>query len=403
MKKDIIYIGNFSFPFGNASGKRVYGNGKLLESLGYKVAFIGLDKKKNHSENLKSTEKTFNGFKYYNLQYPKNGLVWLKFNEAFSDTIDLISNKAIITNLKIVIIYGSPRLSLFNYLLMKWCKNNNIKIISDCVDWLSADTGRFAFDLIKWADTTYQKAYLNKKVDGVIAISSFLDEYYKKGGVKTVIIPPLSANKPVEINNTINEKEVRLIYAGIPFNKIAIIKDCNTLKDRIDITIELLSETSTDANFVFNIYGFTKNEYLKSLPDQSRYIMKLGGKICFHGHKENEYVVKELQKSDFTILLRDRKKDTMAGFPSKVSESISNGIPVITTDTSDLKVYLKEGEDSYFINIHDKQESIIKLNKILELGGGIHRMKKLCLLRDTFHYSKFSSTMKMFLNKLGDS
>ena len=28
--KKIIYIGNFSFPLGNAAGKRVYGNGKLF-------------------------------------------------------------------------------------------------------------------------------------------------------------------------------------------------------------------------------------------------------------------------------------------------------------------------------------------------------------------------------------
>jgi hypothetical protein len=35
--KTILYIGNFSFPFGNAADKRVYANGKIFKELGYKV------------------------------------------------------------------------------------------------------------------------------------------------------------------------------------------------------------------------------------------------------------------------------------------------------------------------------------------------------------------------------
>lgn len=31
MKKTVLYIGNFSFPLGNAAGKRVYANGKMLK------------------------------------------------------------------------------------------------------------------------------------------------------------------------------------------------------------------------------------------------------------------------------------------------------------------------------------------------------------------------------------
>ncbi len=37
--KNVLYIGNFSFPFGNAAGKRVYANGKILKELGYDVNF----------------------------------------------------------------------------------------------------------------------------------------------------------------------------------------------------------------------------------------------------------------------------------------------------------------------------------------------------------------------------
>ena len=42
-RKTIVYIGNFFFPNGNASGSRVYGNGCIFRDLGYNTVFIGLD------------------------------------------------------------------------------------------------------------------------------------------------------------------------------------------------------------------------------------------------------------------------------------------------------------------------------------------------------------------------
>ena len=48
----------------------------------------------------------------------------------------------------------------------------------------------------------------------------------------------------------------------------------------------------------------------------------------------------------------------MAGFPTKVSESISLGIPVITNNTSDLKKYICNGVNGYMI---ENEEDIRKL------------------------------------------
>ena len=39
--KTAAYIGNFGFPDKNASGKRVLGNCKILQEIGYRVVCIG--------------------------------------------------------------------------------------------------------------------------------------------------------------------------------------------------------------------------------------------------------------------------------------------------------------------------------------------------------------------------
>lgn len=400
MKKTVLYIGNFSFPFGNASGKRVFGNGKLLESLGYCTVFIGMDEGVDQEASLKDTELTYQGFKYYNLSYPRGSREWLTYKKTFNKVIDFLNSEKIANTLFTVIYYGSPRLSIFNSLLIKWCQKNNIKVVSDCVDWLASNTGNIPFDLIKWSDTTYQKSYLNKKVDGVIAISSFLGDYYKKYDVKTIIIPPVSTNKNLGSYQHNGENKIKLLYAGIPFRKSIEIKDNKFLKDRIDKTIILLSEMK-DIDFTFNIYGFTKEEYLKVIPKQEKYIDTLKDNIVFHGHQENNKVIEELIKSDFTILLRDKKKDTMAGFPTKVSESMSFGVPVITTQTSDLSKYIRDGDNGFFLDMDNEHAAIKKLRLIFSLNRNeIDEIKRKCIVEDQFYYANFKTDLKTFLGEI---
>ncbi|MEE9362044.1 MAG: glycosyltransferase [Cellulophaga sp.] len=406
MKKKFLYVGNFSFPFGNASGKRVYGNGKLLEELGYDVIFIGMSDSIKQSTPLKKTEMAFKNFRYYNLPYPKSSLEWLFYKVAFNKLINFLEEEKIKEDLSAIIYYGNPRLSIFNYLLIKWCKNNNINIISDCVDWLASKTGNIVYDFVKWADTTYQKAYLNKKVDGVIAISSYLENYYKKHGIKTVVIPPLSVNKLQDATITLdNDCKIKVLYAGLPFRKNTIIKDVKTLKDRIDQTIIFLSKIKEkDINFVFDIYGFTKKEYLKALPNQEKYIDILGDSISFHGHQDNAHIVDKLKESDFTILLRDIKRDTMAGFPTKVSESMSLGIPVITTITSDLERFIQDNENGFFLAIDDEKRAVEKLEKIFQLSKiDINKMKNFCIKANKFWFMHYKDDMETFLKDLTPS
>jgi glycosyltransferase involved in cell wall biosynthesis len=397
--KKIIYIGNFAFPSGNAAGKRVYANGKLFKELDYEVIFIGVDRNIDTYCNLEETEKEYDGFKFYNYPYPKSNVSWINYNKLFKLLVEFIE-KIGIENLGMIIYYGSPSLSLFINKLIHYCRRNNIRIISDCVDWLTVKTNNPFFNLIKWADNTYQKAFLNKRVDGVIAISKYLSSYYEKAGVKTVLVPPLS---PVKYDFVYGNNPCKIIvYAGLPFRKGEVIRDLSSLKDRIDITIFLLYEAKKNgANFVFNIYGFTKEEYLHSIPSQVKYVEGLANSIKFHGMKANNEVTEEISKADFTILIRDVNRDTTAGFPTKVSESISCGTPVITTKTSDLEDYIIDRGNGFFIDIQNEKEAVISLLNILRLNKEVMlTMKKHCRNQNIFHYKNYELKMSEFFNEL---
>ena len=64
----------------------------------------------------------------------------------------------------------------------------------------------------------------------------------------------------------------------------------------------------------------------------------------------------------------------MAGFPTKFSESISCGVPVITTKTSDLCNYLQEGINGFWLE-EDIEESISKIFKTKNIQE-LKEMKK---------------------------
>ncbi|MHB8828649.1 MAG: glycosyltransferase [Syntrophales bacterium] len=398
MKNKVLYIGNFSFPTGNAAGARVLGNGYLLRELGYNVFYVGLNNSLSSDSLLESTKQFYNHFRYYNLPYPVGIKGWLSYKARFKDVMSLIKDE----ELYAVIIYGSPTISLFDNLIRRWCRKNKIKFLTDCVDWLPSGAGGFFFRLAKFFDTTYQKKYLNSKADGVIAISSYLSNYYNNRGCKTVVIPPIVNidNFKKLYNNNNHNDIIKLIYVGQPFPVDGRIVKESSYKDRLDKVIDILY-CLRDLQFVFNIYGLTKDQYLSVIPGQKDLLDVLGNKIMFCGYIENHEAIKKIAESDFTVLFRDVNRMTTAGFPTKFVETISCGTPIITNRTSDLKQYLQDGKNGYFVEIEDKARLLAKIKEILMLNrDSISLMKKYCQESELFSYHKFKNKMCQFLNSI---
>lgn len=399
--KHAVYIGNFSFPLGNAAGKRVYANGKILSENGYEVLFIGLDGNISSETPIQETKNTFDDFIYYNLPDPASLSARMNFIKTYRIITKLLDD--IYPKPDLIIYYGSPGLSIIDDMLIQYCRKRKIKIVSDCVDWLTVKTDNPFFDFFKWLDTTYRNIYVNKRADGVIAISDYLTRYYSNAGCHTVTIPPLSPKKNHRNSlNIENQGKIVISYAGIPFRKGTRIRDLNTLKDRIDKTVLLLySAWEKGCIFTFNIFGFTRDDFETALPSHIEYIDKMGDSVHFFGMLSHEKVTDSIMKSDFTILIRDVNRDTTAGFPTKISESISYGTPVITTKTSDLEKYISEGDNGFFLDIENEISAVDKLSSILKIDrNSIFEMKKRCMESDLFYYRNYSSRLVEFIDSI---
>lgn len=214
--------------------------------------------------------------------------------------------------------------------------------------------------------------YSNKKADGLILSSSYLERYYKKK--KTIVCPPL-----IDISDqkwSVKKDKDGIDRTFVYFGSGGRVKE--DLKSIVDNFEKLDS-------FNLNIVGLTQDVYESDYRVQH----KSYPNIKFWGRIEHEKALGIVANSDCSIILRKPTRKNNAGFPTKFVESISLGIPVLCNDFSDVK--------KYFANNNGK---IIHYNEIED--GLLHFFdNEIIVDRTTFDIAKYTKLFDEFLNQIG--
>lgn len=394
-KGKVFYIGNFAFPKGNAAGIRVLNNGYLLRKLGYDVSFIGHNNSKKISSNTDNSFENYDGFEFLSLIYPKSTKEWFFISHKLNIVKDVLDR----SSPTFIVLYGSLSNAFFTYFLIKWCRKRKITVYTDCVDWLHISSNSVFFKVFKTFDTYLRTRYFNALSDGVITISSYLNNYYRSLGVATVTIPPLNCiNKDSRCSKQDCNGKIKLFYAGNPFTLNVKNARPESFKDRLDLILDYLGEL-TEFDFLFNIYGLTKDEYLQTVSWHVNLVNRLESKVIFHGKVDNVIATSSLKESHYIVLLRHSNRMTNFGFPSKISESIGYGIPAITTRTSDLDKYISDGVSGHFIDIDDFNRGCNQLKLIFEKHAvNYSNILKASQAENSLHYSNFQGALEEFLS-----
>lgn len=381
MDKSIVYYGNPCYPDKDASAHRTIGNGKALRELGYEVIFIGC--RKDEKRNLIETREQFEGFNIFHFCEPVSFNQWKEYLVDFKPLKELMSHKKI----DAVILYNHPSISSIR--IMNYCHAKGVKVYADCTEWydpkgFSLHTG------IKKIDTWYRMRHVNKKLDGIIAISSYLQRYYEKYGCNTICVPPLidlsvEKWKKVDIYDSTLDNCIRLIYVGSP--------GAGT-KDKLGLIISSLKKvklSNPELNFELKIIGMNEIQFQEVFGEDvsgCKYVQ-------FLGRKPNKEALEFIKKSDFTIFLRDNNLICTAGFPTKFSESIACGTPVLSNLTSDIGRYMKDGENGYIIDTTSFETTCDTLYRALcTPKDKINDMKNYCRNDKSFDFHSFIDEFK---------
>jgi len=397
----IAYVGVFQFPDDDAGASRVLGIGRALREQGHTVVYFGIsnhatdnaDKRIVNDDNL-----FYAGFRYH-LPYPAVVGFTQRIRRQFSIYTGsflfdrLVAEETRHGPIDAVIAYQSS--SVVILLLQRWCRKRGIPLICDTVEWYDRSHvmgGRFGPLAL---DSELRMRKIQHKCDGIIAISSYLEKYYRNtSSIPVVRIPPLLDlldNKLPKRSNKLSSGRLSLVFAGNAGKKDLVI---NAIRG-----LAMLGEQAKLCEIA--MIGPSSGELRKSLGADADFLMKLSGSLLFTGRRPHQEALNNVAQADFSILLRPDARFAHAGFPTKLVESLGMSVPVICNLTSDIGMYVHDGQAGIGVNDCSPAAFADGVQRALSLSVdermAMRRRARKCA-EDNFDYRNWVKPMREFMD-----
>lgn len=322
----VVYVGPFAFPDGGAAARRILGNAQSLVAAGYQVLILSGQTAADDAVRpfadgifLASTSER-DGEHLPNLlrlgRYVGMGAKSRRWLEAFGARPDA------------VILYSGYTPYILQ--LKAWCRRRRTPLIFDAVEWYTAASPiRFMASPYLW-QTEVAMRVLVPRLDGVIAISRFLEAHYAAAGLEVYRTPPTLDLAALVPGGGRGGGALSLVYAGTP----------GRTKDQLnEIVSAVLALDREGDRLVLNVYGPGPDE-VHRLPAMGR---RTSPSVVAHGHVSQEAAIRAVGRADFSVLTRRPDRVSTAGFPTKFVESLAVATPVIANFTGDLDQHLIDG------------------------------------------------------------
>lgn len=380
----VLIVTDLSFPSGSAMASRILSFCHLFNDLGYKVHVITGKYENKEATYDACIEKDFYSYEvvksnrsYRTQSYLGNENLATRVDEYLnSNDVDFVFSTSLNANFK----------KVFNIV-----KKHNKKIILEQCEWF--DSSSYTFKSLDPRYKTFEDNISNnfKKVDGVIAISRLLYDYYRKLNVNVIRIPSILDVSNIPFNTSTNNSKIKLVYTGNSSKSKELLKP---------ILQALASEDKYLNSFTFDIYGLNENQLLSNIDNDNALYKKVNDVIKAHGFVSQDKIQEILLNSNYQIFIRPNRKSSNAGFPTKLAESMSVGTPVITNDTGDISLYLKDELNGYICESIDS-ESIKKVfDKILNNNYESLRKESRKTAESLFDYKNYLNDVKQLIEKI---
>lgn len=356
MGPKLVYIANASFPADSAYATRVYYLSMIFRELGYEVTIISLAGKKETVSWIKDDPLKVICFSNSIDGWKKNLDNMIFGGRRLSKLLAKLEQEK-----PDVVIMGGGYTRLFG-VVQRFCRRWSSKLIIESCEWYNY--GQFPFGLMNpffW-DHNIAVKVLYKKANGIIAISSYLQEYFDNAGVRAIRIPTIldSRNLANYDENVFEDHKLNIVYAGF----LGKQKD-----DLGTILSALVSKPYFLKQMKLHIIGPTEDQVRRIAIRAKVPFEQLKKSIAIYGRQSRERTIQFVSQADFTILIRKDTRNSRAGFPTKLGESMIHGTPVIANLTGDIGLYLKDMETGLII----RDNSVIALKEGLERAVGLTR------------------------------
>lgn len=401
----ILYVGAFELPDRNAAAQRVRANAAVFSELGYEVVFVGRNSAPEIPANrLQRAIYPGIGQDCWEMGHPANQREWLRYVTSVTALRELIDTHYD-GRVHSIICYNYPAVAQLRVKAM--ARRLGARAIADVTEWYQTLRLTSLGSLIKNVDTWARMRLVNPRMDKLITTSRYLTRYYERWFDDIVELPTLIEHDPHDLsglNATPDGQPKQLFYGGSVINKRLLGQEKGGLKDRIDWVLELLDAVKQAGdNFRFDIFGVERRDYLDLLPQHVPLLQRLGDSVRFHGRQPRDVLLAAQRRSDFSIFLRLSMRTTLAGFPTKFSESISFGTPVLTNPLENIVPYMREGDNCECIDYADFAGSVARICAALALPADVVlRRKQACRASALFHPLSYTERARVLFPDLNE-
>ena len=357
-----------NFPNQDAGSVRLLAIAKALVAANYNIKVISMCK--NVTNGWQELE---DGIFHMSVRDTRGGKIsliksYLKYNAYVNREIDEIKDlKAVFAFNTMFYVFNNARL-----------KRLGVPLIYDSTEWYNACEFRQGIFSPEYISNSIIVKHKMRKPFRIIAISRLLEEHYKKKGLRVKRIPAVMDVSSFPEPKYVPNEKIKVVYAGSPGKKDAlymIIEGLNLVPDAVK------------NKFEFRVIGATQQQFI-----EQNGMQEIPENVVFMGRVPREQVIQELLTADFTTFLRDDKmRFVNAGFPSKLAESMSMGVPVITNLTSDLSYYFVNEENAVVVDgFSSEKYAIVKMHlaakttadKYFDYSNYINDLENLILCED---------------------
>lgn len=231
--------------------------------------------------------------------------------------------------------------------------------------------------------------------DGIICISKYLRDFYFKRGV--------SEKRLFLVPSTVDSKRFQSSVRSIlEFEYILYCGNLNLRKDGVDILIRSFAKISDkfpEINLVLIGTGDPDEEILlKNIVS----ILNIRDRVHFLGQIARTEVPKYLKNAKILALSRPASIVADAGFPSKLTEYLASGNPVVVTKVGEISNYLTDAENAFLSEPGSVEAFSDKLNFVLDNYGFAKKvaLRGKELTSTIFNYSFQSGRIIEFVDTL---
>ncbi|MEI7723707.1 MAG: glycosyltransferase [Bacteroidota bacterium] len=383
---NILFLTTSRFSDGSAGAEREIVFGKLLRSLGYKVVFCTL------ADIPFGEVREQDGFEFVSFRKSGKSPIRRVLNYFYykKNLKQLITRKYKDQIFDQIFVTDIPWNAL--EFIIGYARKKKIGLVHNSVEWYSPEefkTGRFAVNYIlnNLLNTTFIRPPFK-----VIGISSYLTDFFLIQGIKAIRIPFIVDTKAVKYEKNCSFEKLVLLYAGNAGRK-------DNLKEIIE-GILLLSPQEID-RVEFRVFGVSHDTLINICNVDRVVLEKSKNFLKVFGSVPRNIVLSHLQEAHFTLLLRSEvQRYAKAGFPTKVTESLASGTPVITNLTSDLGLYLNDGVEGFIVPSCNSEAFAKTIRKALLLTktelSTMQSAARKCA-ETKLDYRLFSTEMRSFL------